>query len=327
MTTYRDSLLTGISLLAVCFALPGVGLAQFVDDAPEGTGGSSYSEETTKQTMEIGIIVQAAGGPVKGLIGTIPVPMDWPEQRVVIVKEDISSTVRKVKYRMLNGTVKQMEIEIPSLPPGAQAKAVITFEITRRVINVPQETSQFRIPEKLDSRLRKYLAPSPMIETRHQKIRSLAEEATAGAESDWAKVEAIYDTMRDKVELTSRKLQGAVATLEAGTGDVEDMTNVFIAMCRASKIPARTVWVRGHCYPEFYLTDADGKGYWFPCEASGDRSFGGIADQRVIFQKGDNFRVPGQKKPVRYVPEHLKGKGRGNQGTPKIQFVRKLLQN
>ena len=74
-------------------------------------------------------------------------------------------------------------------------------------------------------------------------------------------------------------------------------------------MPARTVWVPGHCYPEFYLEDAEGKGHWFPCQAAGVRSFGGIDEKRPILQKGDNFTVPKRREKQRYVSEFLKGDG------------------
>ena len=39
------------------------------------------------------------------------------------------------------------------------------------------------------------------------------------------------------------------------------------------------------------------------------RSFGGIAEQRPILQKGDNFTVPERREKQRYVSEFLKGDG------------------
>ncbi|HWC91000.1 MAG TPA: transglutaminase domain-containing protein, partial [Pirellulales bacterium] len=74
----------------------------------------------------------------------------------------------------------------------------------------------------------------------------------------------------------------------------------------------------GHCYPEFYLEDKEGKGYWFPCQAAGTRDFGGISEFRPILQKGDNFQVPERKDRQRYIAEHLTGAG----GRPSVEFIR-----
>ena len=82
------------------------------------------------------------------------------------------------------------------------------------------------------------------------------------------------------------------------------------------------MWVPGHCYPEFYLEDADGEGHWFPCQAAGSRAFGGIPEHRPILQKGDNFRPPWNKRDhQRYLAEHLTGAG----GRPRLKWVREKV--
>src|SRR5690606_11636573 len=123
------------------------------------------------------------------------------------------------------------------------------------------------------------------------------------------------------VKYENGELKGAIKALHDKTGDCEELSSLFIALCRAQKIPARTVWVPDHCYPEFYLADADGNGVWFPCQAAGSRAFGGIPEDRPILQKGDNFRDPDRpKEKLRYVSENLTGKGGG--GRPKVKFIR-----
>ena len=102
------------------------------------------------------------------------------------------------------------------------------------------------------------------------------------------------------------ELKGAVQTLHDGQGDCEAMTSLFIALCRAHKIPARMVWVTDHSYPEFYLVDDQQQGHWLPCQVSGARAFGEMPETRVILQKGDNFRIPETKERRRYVAVQLK---------------------
>jgi hypothetical protein len=178
------------------------------------------------------------------------------------------------------------------------------------------------LPKKIPRDVRKYLAASPYIETRHNDIRDKAKELIAGSEeSAWRQVEIMYDWVRDNVKYQDGKLKGALAALRDGTGDCEELTSLFIAFCRVNKIPARTVWVPGHCYPEFYLEDAEGEGYWFPCQAAGTRAFGSMPDQRPILQKGDNFTVPEIKKPQRYVAEFLQTKSVTGL-PPEVRFIR-----
>jgi hypothetical protein len=127
----------------------------------------------------------------------------------------------------------------------------------------------------------------------------------------WQQAEAIYDWVRENVDYQEGNLKGAVAALRDGNGDCEELTSLFIALCRASNIPARTVWVPGHCYGEFYLQDEQGQGHWLPCQAAGARDFGRISETRPILQKGDNFRVPEDPRPQRYVQivKSLPGRG------------------
>jgi hypothetical protein len=80
------------------------------------------------------------------------------------------------------------------------------------------------------------------------------------------------------------------------------------------------VWVPGHCYPEFYLQDAQNQGHWFPCQAAGaDRQFGSMIEERPILQKGDNFKVPDERGPQRYVKQTLTAKNAA--ADPQVKFV------
>ena len=276
--------------------------------------------------FRVGVEVTASGGACRGIIATVPVPLDWPEQEVRIADEDVTPEVQQLKYRMIDGTVKQMLVSIPMLPAGRTARALVTFEIRKRPIRMQAERETLQAPRRPDRSMRKYIGTSPLIETRHRSILSLAKEIAEGHESDWELAEAIYDEVRKRVEYKNGPLKGALAALRDGNGDCEELTSLFIALCRANGIPARTVWVHEHCYPEFYLEDADGNGAWFPCQAAGTRAFGEMEEQRPILQKGDNFRTPEQPRdPKRYITEFAKGLPTPGGGKPKIRFVREML--
>jgi len=301
--------------------------AQFGTDAPTN-GPRIDKEKRVTQKIQIGVTITSVGGPCRNLVATAPVPFDWPEQEVQVLKEELSPGVQKIEYRTLAAGVKQMFIHIPFMNPGQEMKAHVTFEVTRMPVLPPTDVTLLSVPKKADKDLAIFLTPSPMIESRADKIVALAKEAIANKESDWEKIEAIYDKMREKIKYQEGPLKGALKALNDGTGDCEEMTSLFVAMCRANGFPARVVWVEGHCYPEFYLVDAAGKGYWIPCQAAGTRSFGGIPGDRVILQKGDNFTDPMRpKEKLRYVSEFLKGAAIKGGGNPNVKFVRTLLGN
>jgi len=117
------------------------------------------------------------------------------------------------------------------------------------------------------------------------------------------------------------------------SADCKDMSCLFVALCRAGKIPARIVRVPNHCYAEFYLElQQEGKqknraglpqGFWFPCQVSGTYAFGGIPETRVILQKGDSFPHPDVDKPrakTLFLEEGFQGVG-----NPEFQFVHDVV--
>jgi hypothetical protein len=325
--------------------------------------GPQMAEPVTSY-WQMGMIVTAPDQPCQEIAGTATVPVNWPEQKVRVVEEEVSPAAR-ISYQNQPGSVRQMVVHIPVLPRGQQAKALIKVEIRRSAMQPPADTSVYQIPDlkRLPRDVRGYLAPSPLIESRHQKFKELARRimaeagaasagseegakskgeggasaaageraegedsparsATAAHRSDWSKVEALYRWVRAKVQFKQGALKGAVAAVRDGSGNHEDLANVFIALCRAVDIPARTVWIPKHCYPEFYLLDDEGQGHWFPCQVAGKAEFGGISETGPILAKGDNFRSPLKRgEHQRFPAETLTGTG----GAPRRQFVRELV--
>jgi hypothetical protein len=286
--------------------------------------GPQLTNERTER-WQVGVIVQAGPGRVTGIVATLPIPMDWPEQSVRIVSESVSPQISNVSYRVLQDGVKQMQVSIARLDPGEQAQALLTLEIVKRDISAPQATDSLQVPARLDRDMRSFLRPSPYIESTDKRIQQLAKEVAADHDSAWKKAEAIYDWVRTNVRYEfDVKIKGAKQALDDGFGDCEELTSLFVAMCRAVDIPARAVWIPDHCYPEFYLEDEQGNGHWYPCQAAGTRFFGSMPEVRPVLQKGDSFKVPGSRKPVRYVAEKLTAKNAV--ANPKVQFVRQHLE-
>jgi len=182
------------AVLSVAASQSAVAWAQFI----EGDVGGARLGDSRIQRWRCGLTVEAIGGTCRGIVGYVPVPVDWPEQKVRIVDEDISSNA-KVSYRMIEGGAKVMVVRIPLLPAGEKARALVTFEVERHVILAPERTDQYRIPDryKLDRSLLIYLGESPKIESRHPQIVALARQIGADAPTDWKRVEAIYDWVRE----------------------------------------------------------------------------------------------------------------------------------
>ncbi len=241
-----------LASLAVAVGLATAAQAQFKHPSDNAKG--PKLGEATVQRWKAGMIITAEGGPCIGLSGSAPIPFDWPEQQVTIVGEDLSPQV-KLSYETVNGTAKRMQVKIDQIPAGQEVKAIITVEVRRWILLPPDNTDIYELPDKhkIDKNLRIYLAPSKLIESTNPKIKSLARKLGVDKEKAWDHVEEIYDWVREHVKYQAGPIKGALAALRDGTGDCEEVTSLFVAICRAADIPARSVWVPGHCYPEFYL--------------------------------------------------------------------------
>ena len=168
----RRSLAAAIVWLSVV----GPTWAQFKQGEPEGP---KVGEARTTR-WQTGMIVKASGGACHGLSGYVPVPTDWPEQQVSTVAEDVSPEA-KISYKMVDGGVRIMNVQIGQLAAGQEAKALVTVEIRRSAILPPEKTDIYVIADakKLPQNIRPYLLPSPKIESKDPKIRDLAKKIGA----------------------------------------------------------------------------------------------------------------------------------------------------
>jgi len=326
--------ITNFPLLAVVLAflaaIPAPAQTDNDQPMPEASSPAAprYGKPDTIR-FRVGAEITASNGACRNILAAVTVPLDCPEQQVKILDEELSSEVAEISYRDLpGGEVRQMVISVPVLPEGATARAVVTAEVTTRPILPPESTDGLTIPKRIPPKLRIYTSGSPYIEVQHQRIRSVNKEIRqqlADTASDWEKIEAIYDYVLQHVEYVEGPDKGALQSLRDGHADCQGRSMVFIALCRANKIPARMVWVHGHAYPEFYLEDSEGRGYWYPCESAGTRSFGEMPLARTILQKGDNFRVPERKDRLRYASDYLIGLPTPGGGKPQARFIREQL--
>ena len=339
-----------VGLMILCLPVAAALAQPPVETPPERPAEAKQEQPaglTQAQThkWEFGISIRSVGGPSAGLLGTFPVPTEWPEQQVKVVHELISPTVQRHSYRTSDG-LKQMVFNVPQLGAGSTAECFFTFEITKRSQVPPEDPSKLVIPKSVPRELQKFVTPSPLIESTNAKVRTLCRELTADKETAWDQVKGILDGVREQVKYeqdNKNVMKGVIGALRDGKADREDLTATFVAVCRAAKIPARMVWVMDFCYAEFYLEempdapDGDeeqaagakkstkeksGKGAWYPCVVHQNVDLGVCRDFRPIMAKGDNFKVPEEKAPQRYVKEFLTGKG-GTGGKPTVEFRRR----
>ena len=305
------------------------GLSTSGGGASEETGLLAYVEPKTSR-YRCGLMLDAGRANCRGVVATFPLLREWPEQQITMVDQSIDPVFSRWTERELgDGLVKQFVTQVPAVRAGTMANALVTYEVTRSRIVGPGEadsakTYGLEAPKKPSSELRQYLLESPYIDPGSARIRMAVREIEGlGGSTTWGRIEQVYDWVREKINYVEGDIKSADAALKDGTGDCEELTSAFIAICRAMRVPARMVYVLRHCYPEFYLEDSDGRGTWFPCQAAGTRQFGSMEEFRPILQKGDRFKVPDQGQK-RYVAEYFKAASVSG-GKPTPRFVQEEL--
>lgn len=264
--------------------------------------------------MQFGMKFEANDNICSQIIATIAFPIDWPEQKVFVVQSRIPPNAAwQFRDLPLNAptTARQLVMQIPVLQAGGELEFMFDVRIEKSFINPPPDTSLFVVPKKPGRELNWAMGNSPMIDASTSEVKRLAKTIAASEPPDaWTHVERIYDWVRENIEYVNGPIRNTREAMKDRKGDCEEMTGIFIALCRASGIPARCVWIPDHCYPEFYLEDTNGKGHWFPCQVAGDRQFGQMHDYRPILQKGDRFKVPEEQALQHYLSEFFKCKQR-----------------
>lgn len=310
-------------------------LAQSPDAAGEGAtsptaitlGPASISR------YRFGAIVVAAGAPVANATIVMAVPLECPEQQVTLLGEDVTPQIARLAQRRVDEGVQQIVIAIHGLAAGEEAHAYATYEVATRTLLAPSDPSLLSAPKKPSAALRRYLKPSPLIEVGRPALRAAVEAALKGVvaagdvreASAWDRVAALYDYAQGHVAYELGDDKSALQALADGRGDCQAIAATFVAMCRTHGVPARMVWVDGHQYAEFYLESAPRRGWWYPVESAGSRSFGAMPLARVILQKGDAIRVPEQRgKLLRYASDFAVFPTPPAEA-PKITFVRDRL--
>ncbi len=289
------------------------------DDPPE-IQGVTFSDPVTSN-YQVGFQAVAVKKSAMQVLITLPVPTEWPEQTVSVVDETIPTDMGSIRDRELNSGVKQLVVTVPRLRPGTEVRLLMTFQVKTSQINPPPDTTVFLRPRISHREGKPYTQTSPQINFRDSKLKKQVKQLVADKPTPWEEVESIFDWVRAEIELRSSEPRDTSEVFRERHGCAEDLAGLFVAMCRANKIPARIVWVTGKQYAEFMLIDENKKAHWFPAVLVGPREFGQLSEPLPILQKGDSIRVPEKKKRQKFVAEFATCKGTSR---PVINFVRQL---
>mgnify|MGYP001122071283 FL=1 len=302
-------------------SVPQLVMAQSTE--PTGIGFSAISIQKWEMGLEI-----SSPGKVSGVTAVFPIPIDWPEQKIKLLAESKTKNVTRVTTKFLgkDKSCKVALVTVPVLFPGDVARATFLFEIQKFHITEPTDTSNFRFSKSANRKQRSYLGVSPFIDTNHPRIKDLSKKIGDSEAEAWLQAREVFDWVRANIEYEfDEKIKTSLTALEKRKGDCEELSSIFIAICRGKGIPARAVWIPGHTYPEFFLEDQQGGGHWFPCQiAGGNDDFGRMPEDRPILQKGDRFKVPGHQEMQRYARPTLSA--RSASASPSLKWIMKKVE-
>lgn len=305
-----------------------------------------------RQTWRAGIIIEP-GSQIEEAKVTLPVPMEWFEQEVVKINEEKTDAAlsSNIRYKIVNNGAKEMILLLGRMRPHRKVEVVVDFELLNYELLPPDNTEDYVIPKRIPYGLESYLKESPTIECSKLQFVKMFNEITKEKTTDWDKVESLYTFVQNNVQYDEfgknqpAKGAWAVINMPEGTwkGDCKDMSCLFVALCRAGKIPARIVRLPEHCYAEFYLelkpelTTPDSAkrstkktstptGFWFPCQVAGSYSFGGIPESQPILQKGDSFPDPDKppKGKTLFLKECFEGALAPGSPPPKFHWIHEV---
>lgn len=273
--------------------------------------------------LKIVIRIDAPDGVVRNALAEGPIPIEWQEQELRLLEEKITPGAR-ITEAMLKDQAAMLRLHVREIPKGGFASVERLYEITRFRTRFTMPPEELVFARRLTTTVRDHLTGNdPGIETKHRTMVTLARSLQKDDAAAWDTVHGIWSWTRDNVKFDRGDYRGALHALEERCGDCEEMSVLFISLCRIAGIPSRSVWVEGHSYPEFYLADKAGQGHWIPCQVLGPAWFGEMAEYRPIFQKGDGFFDPIQKKHTRYVPHTLRADGGGPE--PKLTVEHQII--
>ncbi|MDI9479703.1 MAG: transglutaminase-like domain-containing protein [Bacillota bacterium] len=206
---------------------------------PHTSSAASVDNSTVTRNIQISVQVTNSGRQ----------PATGVEVQLPLISAD--STYQQTSREIFNQKVEKIEtgetgsrtahVVIDSISPGQSETIIVDYLL--RIKPGGGLTSTGALNE-----LQCYLKPSSKIESSHPEIVALAEKLTGDIDDEIAKINQIgkFIDAHMNYQLNSvHKNRGALSALRHGEGVCEDYAALFVALSRASGMPARQV--NGFC--------------------------------------------------------------------------------
>jgi hypothetical protein len=313
-----DSLLGNLDCGVPAYSVvPVVGDGKWIWNEPPREGRGVL--EPRRFRLRVGVEITARG-PTVEIVSSTPVPSPFPEQ-LIDAERIITSGGALAEFDAISDSARRLVVTHEKLQKGQTASAVAEIDLTlykqyygfRREQFPERQVPQFAIRTA-------YLGDSPGIQTRIVDVVERARSLRAALTHPWDWAEAFADWVSRNISPRIGVYTSVTKAMETRVGDCEEMAGVFVALCRASGVPARLVWVPNHVWSEFYLVDAQGTGHWIPVHTACYSWFGWTGAHELVLQKGDRLKVPGYGTLVRLQQDRTRALG----SRPDVQYIAEL---
>jgi len=252
-------------------------------------------------TYSVTILNQTAT--VSNLQLWMPLPKAWPSQQNIVLYS-ASPTGYSVNDGP-DGKARMVHWSESGLPAIGQSIVFSEyFSCTSYEINSSIDTASIPTYDMGSSTYLKYTAAEPFLESDSPSVVSTAVSIVGSETNPYTKARMIYDWVRSNLyfqELPVGDIMGAYWTLNNRYGECGEYVALFVALCRASGIPAKPVvgMLAGtgrnpHVWAEFYLQDIG----WVPVDPTfadtgydPNYYFGNLDNGRLIMSEGYNVNL------------------------------------
>lgn len=165
-------------------------------------------------------------------------------------KAEIKSISPDYKSEINNFKCETINFHIPSLSPKNTINLNLHYnlEVTPQRFKInPKDIEEYN---RRDINYIKYTRESPLIEAKNPEIIAAAQKAAAGEANPYKRAHKIFEFVGKNVEYKKMSDKGALFALKNRVGDCAEFSRLFIALCRASGIPARLVRGFSHYDPQ-----------------------------------------------------------------------------
>lgn len=274
------------------------------------------------RAFELSIGVELTGeGDATNVNASTPVPIAHHEQKVESVRLETEGCEASVQQ--VGEGAAQLQLAAPQIARGQKIRALAHYKLTLLKQYFGYSIDQFPIAQPpAPGEIRKlYLQESPGIQTGSSQVKKLLTQLR-GQEKlhPWKLVERAQSWINEHIRRQPGPFIGVINALERNAGDCEEMAGIIVALCRATNIPARLVWVPNHNWSEIYLTDHSGQGHWIPMHTGCYQWLGWTGVHELVIQKGDRVTPPHETRPQRLLGDWHQWSGR----KPTAKFIAEL---